>query len=148
MVLASRVAVLALVMAAALAQSGCGQIATERIYSNQSRLKTETDSSLKALSSKEAAKLADALTGEVQSVYPSDIGLARVFGQVANLGDEDYSRVKFNVVVEAGENQAPQVVGAFSVDDMSPGTIKPFDIQTSLPMGDIKSLKVVVAALR
>jgi hypothetical protein len=147
MVRASRVAVLLLLTAAALSQTGCGQIATQRIYTNQSKLKSQTDSGLKALSAKEAAKLADVLTGEVQSVYPSDIGLARVFGQVANLGDETYARVKFNVVVEAGENQAPQVVGNFTVDDMSPGTIKPFDIQTSSPIGDVKTLKVVVAAL-
>lgn len=147
MVRARRITVLVLLLAAALSQSACGQIASQRIYTNQSRLKSQTDSGLKELSSKEAAKLADVLTGEVQSVYPSDIGLARVFGQVANLGDKDYSRVRFNVVVEAGENQAPEVVGTFMVDGMSPGTIKPFDIQTSSPMGDIKTLKVVVAAL-
>jgi hypothetical protein len=147
MVRVTRVAVLVVMAAAALSQSGCGQIATQRIYTNQSKLKSQTDSGLKALSAKEAAKLADVLTGEVQSVYPSDIGLARVFGQVANLGDKDYSRVKFNVVVEAGEDQAPEVVGTFTVSDMPPGAIKPFDIQTSSPMGDIKTLKVVVAAL-
>ncbi|MDZ4168961.1 MAG: hypothetical protein U1E26_04815, partial [Coriobacteriia bacterium] len=108
---------------------------------------------LRELSRDERQALAEVLVGEVQTVYPSDAGLARVFGQVANLGDVTYPAIRFDVVARvSGDSdsgsESMRSVGSFVVEGgLAPGDIKPFDVQTTASMGDVKNLIVVVSAL-
>ncbi len=107
--------------------------------------------SFKDLSSKEQMDYAEVLVGEVQNVYASDTGLARVFGQAANLGADEFKAVKFEIRAETGKEDsdegARRVVGFVVAESLSPGDIEPFDVQTTAAMGDVDNLRLVAVAI-
>lgn len=149
----ARVALAAVITLSASATTGCASAQSRLIMGAQEAETPEVKSSnLRELSLSERQALAETLTGEIQTVYPSDAGLARAYGQVANLGTESYERVRFDIVArisggsEAGESM--KSVGTFEIQGgLTPGDIKPFDVQTTASMGDVKNLVVMVSAL-
>lgn len=153
---APRAAVVALAVAAtaaSLSLSGCAQVTSQRVIASQERARAADTAGMKELRPADAMKLAKVLTGEVHTVYPADNGLARVYGQVANLGEKPYQKVKFNIVATVGGkaqgNQTTKIVGTIVLDEgLKPGDIKPFDVQTAATMGDVKNLVVVVGGLQ
>lgn len=112
------------------------------------------------LSAEEQAELEQVLEGEVQTVYSSDTGLARVYGQVANFGEASYDAVRFDVVAvmrsapksEEGalaENyEVQRVIGTFVVRDLAPGDIETFDVQTTAQAGDTRTMSIRVSGVR
>lgn len=136
-----------------LGTTGCASIRTRQMISAEEKTQALNTTGLKEVGPKEAKKLAEVLTGEVQTVYPSDNGLARVFGQVANLGETPYKRVRFDLVAVLNEQSSDatqeKVVGTFVIENgLKPGQIEPFDVQTAASMGDVKNLEVRVGALQ
>jgi hypothetical protein len=132
--------------------TGCTSPNALRLKTPQASSTSAETISLKRLSAEQAAALAPILTGEVHTVYPTDTGLARVYGQVANLGQTPYAGVRFDLVSidtnSETDGESLSVVGSFEIDGgLQPGDIKPFDVQTSEPIGSVKSLKVVVSAI-
>lgn len=132
----------------AVAIQGCAPLATRRIQSVQDATSAAPSADVEELSADEKSALAQVLVGEVHTVYPTDSGLARVFGQVANLGETPYATVRFDLVSEETNTETDgvtkTVVGSFVANDLGPGDIEPFDVQTAAPMGDVKTLRVVV----
>lgn len=125
--------------------SGCTELKVYRLANDSG------DQSAKApvqLSDEQRMELRAALEGEIQTVYPSDIGLARVFGQVANLGDKPYTNVEFEVLASSGssdgDSQRTEPVASFVVPALAPGQIEAFEVQTTARMGDFRQLEVVV----
>lgn len=135
-------------------QTGCARAASKRaMAAEQQRLSAQSANEWRKLTAAEVREFSDVLTGEIHTVYPSDNVLARVYGQVGNLGDRSYSAVRFDVVARPdskdGKQVQERVVGTFSVDGgFRPGDVKPFDVQTTASMGDVKDLVVVVSAVR
>lgn len=131
----------------AVAAQGCAPMAARRIQTSQETI-SEPSANIKEFAATEKEAVADVLVGEVHTVYPNASGLARVFGQVANLGETPYAKVRFDLVSEETNSETDGVtrtiVGSFVTADLNPGDIEPFDAQTSAPMGDVKTLKVVV----
>jgi len=117
-------------------------------------------SAFEELTREQQMALSEVLEGEVQTVYASDTGLARVYGQVANFGDEVYAAVQFQVVADlkvegdAGsgavseDSQVSRVVGTFVVADLAPGDIENFDVQTTVKTGEARALRVEVSGVR
>lgn len=105
--------------------------------------------SYEELSAAEQAILAESVVGEIQSVYESGTGLMRVYGQAANLSDEPFMSIRFDVVIEVGDGDSvsQERVATFTVDDLQPGGLKPFDVQTPIPTGSAKNLKVIPVAV-
>ena len=133
--------------------TGCAGLESRRLMSAQDSAGSFDRSTLRELKPEELQKISKDLTGEIQTVYTADNGLARVFGQVANLTQTPYTAVEFNVVSTAvnseTDGKTTKVVGTFVIEQgLRPGQIESFDIQTTAPMGDVKSLKVVAAAVR
>lgn len=121
----------------------------------------ETSSmSFEELSSEERMQLDQVLEGEIQTVYASDTGLARVYGQVANFSEVSYDAVKFEVVATlkaasesdetalAEDSEVTRVVGTFIVTDFAAGDIDTFDVQTAIRAGDTSDLQTRVAGVR
>ena len=112
------------------------------------------------LSSQEQMQFEQVLEGEIQTVYASDTGLARVYGQVANFSDTSYEAVQFDVVAVmraasraddgtlADNSEVTQVIGTFVVQGFAAGDIEPFDVQTTVPAGDTRSMRVRVSGVR
>ncbi len=108
----------------------------------------------------ERQRLEEFLEGEIQTVYTSDTGLARVYGQVANLGEESFDAVQFELVAElkasarsdeqtlVESSTFSESVGDFVVERLGPGDIETFDVQTSVRPGDTKVLRVRVKGVR
>lgn len=146
-----RIALVGVVAATAISTAGCASINSKRVMAAVDTRTAPSTAELKDLSETQKMELADILTGEIQTVYPSDSGLARVYGQVANLGQKPYSVIRFDIVAKLGSAEQDsdnlKVVGTFTVDDgLKPGEIKPFDVQTTATMGDVKNLVVRVGA--
>lgn len=133
--------------------TGCSGLESRRLMNAQDSASSFDRSTLRELTPAEVKKISKDLTGEIQTVYPADNGLARVFGQVANLTQSPYTAVEFNVVSTVvnpeTDGKTTKVVGSIVIEKgLRPGQIEPFDIQTTAPMGDVKTLKVVAAAVR
>ncbi len=146
-------AALGLLLASAASASGCARVTSQRVLASQQSSVRTASGELRQLEPKEADELGAVLTGEIQAVYPSDTGLARVYGQVANLGKEAYAEVRFNIVARqdhgGSEGESTKVVASFTVGGgFAPGDIESFDVQTSARMGDVENLAVTVDALR
>jgi len=117
-------------------------------------------SAFEELTREQQVALSEVLEGEIQTVYASDTGLARVYGQVANFGDEIYGAVQFQVVADlkvqgdasndalSEDSQVSQVVGTFVVADLAPGDIQTFDVQTTVRTGEARALRVQVSGVR
>jgi hypothetical protein len=132
--------------------TGCASLNVNRLKASKASGTSAESVPLKELSTEQSKALAAILTGEVHTVYPTDTGLARVYGQVANLGQTPYAGVRFDLVStdtnSETDGESLSVVGSFEIDGgLQPGDIKPFDVQTSEPIGNVKSLKVVVSAI-
>lgn len=123
----------------------------------------ETDSAsirFEPLERAEREELDAVLEGEILTVYTSDTGLARVYGQVANFGERPYAAVQFEIVAEikassrSGEqglveqSEVTEPVAVFVIEGMSPGDIETFDVQTTVRPGDTRSLRVQVKGVR
>lgn len=113
----------------------------------------EASGGFKELSQTDRAKMSkDVLVGEVQTVAGSDIELARIFGQVANLSSTPYAAAKFEVIAEKSNSEGTvsesKRVASFTLNDLKANSMQPFEVQTTYRAGDMKGLKVVVVAVK
>lgn len=137
MLIRSRTARTFAVLALSLSLASCTQAKVARVTSAG----PEHSGAMKELSPEERKKLSAVLEGEVQTVYASDTGLARVSGQVANLGQKPFSRVRFEIVATldaGGDDSESRTIATFDVTDLEPGDIRPFDVQTTAETGGVE----------
>lgn len=143
--------VLASLVLAAAAGVGCVNPKVELATSKSESGDASKKYTFEDLSSKEQMDYAETLVGEVQNVYASDTGLARVFGQAANLGPDEFKAVRFEIRAETGKEEsdegARRVVGFVVAESLAPGDIEPFDVQTTAAMGDVENLRLVAVAV-
>ncbi|MBI5232026.1 MAG: hypothetical protein HY876_07680 [Coriobacteriales bacterium] len=140
----------ALAVGALTQMTGCASYKTSRLLSAEEQEAAANQVKTRQLGPDEVAKLEKVLVGEIQSVYAADNGMARVFGQVANLGQKPYAAVTFEIVavVDKGDQSSTNTVATFTVRDLEPGSLKPFDVQTAAGMGDTNQLRVEVSGIR
>lgn len=143
-ILACMLAVSALVASA----TGCSSVKVRLLESGQ-----ETSSSgFKRLSEKERNELGKTVVAEVQSIQGEPLELARVFGQVANLGNTPYAEAQFEVVAVGSDSEGSKSeskrVALFVTKDVNPGTLQPFEVQTTIQTGAIGELKVLIYAIK
>lgn len=134
--------------ALAAAMTGCSSLKVQS-------LTPEADvptGELKRLTEKERGHLSKDLVAEIQSIEGDPLELARVFGQVANLGKKSYEEAQFELIVESSDSEGTKVeskrIGTFTLQNVKPGSLQPFEVQSTLRPGDIKKLKVLVYAVR
>lgn len=129
--------------------AGCADHRVQRIAQEQMQQSTGAG---KEVSAEQRAELAQSLEGEIHSVYASDIGLARVYGQVANLGDQPFADVEFEVIADnedsEGQASVTEAVATFVVPQLAPGQVETFEVQTTARMGDFRRLEVRVKDAR
>ena len=144
-------------LVALVAATGCTDLRMRSLSA------TEAESGsvrFEALDRAEREQLDAILEGEILTVYTSDTGLARVYGQVANFGEKRFEAVQFEIVADikassrsdqqglVERSEVKEAVATFVIEGMSPGDIETFDVQTIVRPGDTRSLHVQVKGVR
>ena len=155
----AQVMTVAVAMAFAVsAIAGCSEARLRTLGSTESAPSSALH--FEELPTEELIRLGHILEGEIQTVYPSDTGLVRVYGQVANLGEESFEAVQFDVVADlkggtqtadaniAEDSRVRRTVASFVVAPMRPGDMEPFEVQTTVKPGEFRTLQVRVSGVR
>lgn len=104
------------------------------------------------LSKEQREDLGDVLVVDIISVYPSDAGLGRVYGQVTNLGEAPFSAAEFELVAEKSGTEKSSTtfrpVGMVRVTGLEPGKSVTFDVIGTVGVEEMQQLRADLVAVQ